>query len=413
MLPPGEAGTTASHTRARPGGQRRFALFLSPVGVFARERLLLRVAARLLSLGHAVDLVLPARREVLGASLPEGVRFVSLDRWWMRVPGRRPRSKHRTYLSLPGLARYLRGTRPDVLLSASIPPNLVALMARRLAGVPTRLVLRQSNAVHLAGHPQYAAVPALPRDPLVRRLYRQADAIIAVSRGVAENVVAVTGVPAARVHAVVAGAGEEVRERAREDPQHPWFTPGAPPVVLNVGRLVAQKDQATLLRAFAELRRRRCARLLVVGPDGPARPGLETLVSELDLHDCVEFYGFSANPYPFMARADLFVLSSVSEGMPNALLEAMACGCPVVSTDCPSGPREVLGGGTYGRLVPARDPAALADAIDAALAEAPERERPRARAAEFGIERAVDAYVEVLLDTSRRAPGPGGRNAVS
>lgn len=396
-MPPARARGAAAEAEVSPGGPYRFAIFLSPVGVFGRERLLFRVAERLLAAGHAVDVVLPAPREVLGDSLPAGVRFVPLDRWWMRVPGRRRRSKHRVYLSLPDLARYLRRARPDVLLSASIPPNLVAIMARGLAAAPTRLVLRQSNALHLAGDARFAAVPALPRDPLVRRLYRHADAIIAVSHGVGENVVATTGVPASRVHTIAAGVGEEVEALARENPGHPWFAPGEPPVVLNVGRLVAQKDQATLLRAFAEVRRRRGARLLVVGPDGPARRDLDRLVDELALRDCVQFHGFSPNPYAFMARADLFVLSSVTEGMPNALLEAMACGCPVVSTDCPSGPRELLEAGAYGRLVPTRDPTALAKAIAAALDETPDPARMRARAAEFGIERAVDAYVEVLL----------------
>ncbi|RDD62241.1 glycosyltransferase [Ferruginivarius sediminum] len=389
----------------RSDGPLRFAILLSPVGVYGRERLLLGVARRLLELGHTVDILLPAPREVLGDGLPEGARFVCLDRWWMRVPGRRRRSKHRTYLSTPLVAGYLRKTRPDALLSGSIPPNLAALLARRMAGSATRVVLRQSNVIRIAGDARYGQVQRQLRDPVVRTLYRGADRVIAVSHGVADNVVAATGLPAARVCTVQAGVAEAVPTLARETPDHPWLAPGEPPVVLNVGRLVAQKDHATLLRAFARVRERREVRLIVLGPDGPARAELDALIAELGLSDCVDLAGFNANPYAFMARAGVFVLSSTFEGMPNALLEALACGCPVVSTDCPSGPREILDDGAYGRLVPMRDPAALAEAIEATLDERSDREALRARAAAFGVDRAVAGYVEALLE----AAGAGRR----
>jgi glycosyltransferase involved in cell wall biosynthesis len=165
--------------------------------------------------------------------------------------------------------------------------------------------------------------------------------------------------------------------------------------VLGVGSLIRLKDYATLVRAFAHVRRRQPARLVIVG-EGEEGPNLLRLARDLGLEAEVDLPGFKPNPLAFMARADVFVLSSRVEGLSNAIVEALACGCPVVSTDCPDGPAEVVEWGKYGRLVPVGDDVALSEAIIASLAEPPDRDRLRQRAANFSVERAAEQYMELL-----------------
>jgi glycosyltransferase involved in cell wall biosynthesis len=381
----------------------RIAIFVSSLGVRGRERVLLEVARELVARESAVDFLTPLPSDSLRDALPAGVELVDLDRWWMRPPGIHLRNKGRIYLSPPALISYLRRARPDVLLAGSIPPSLAALTARRLARGETRVVLRQSNVVHIGSSSRWRDVRRRPRDVWIPRLYRRADAIIAVSDGVADNISALTGLTRERIHVVPnRNVPDDLARRVAEPVDHPWFQPGGPPVVLAVGRFVEKKDYPTLLRAIRRLRDERPVRLAILGRDGPERPAVEARIRELGLQDDVEILGFRDNPFAYMARADAFALSSVSEGMPNALVEALACGCPAVSTDCPSGPSEILAGGDYGPLVRVGDDSGLCDALRSLLDHPPDRERLRARGAEYGIAGAVTAYVDILLDAQAR-----------
>jgi glycosyltransferase involved in cell wall biosynthesis len=232
---------------------------------------------------------------------------------------------------------------------------------------------------------------------LARHFYPRADAIIAVSNGIADDLAQVTGLPRERITTIYSPViTPELQEKARAPLDHPWFAQGSPPVLLGVGRLVPQKDFPTLLKAFARVRAVRKARLVILG-EGIRRMELETLVRELGVAADVTLPGFVANPFPYMAGASVFVLSSAWEGLPGVLIEAMACGCPVVSTDCPSGPAEILDGGAYGPLVPVGNDEALAKAILSVLETPPDPERLRVRAALFSVDRAADRYLEVLL----------------
>jgi glycosyltransferase involved in cell wall biosynthesis len=249
---------------------------------------------------------------------------------------------------------------------------------------------------------------------LIRRNYLAADAVVAVSEGVADDLAAHFGIPRDRIsvvhNPVVSGS---LKEKAAAPIDHPWLASGAPPVVLSAGRLHPTKDYPTLIRSFARLRQVREARLLILGSGkndeetARRRAELIELAAELGVSEDVDLPGFVPNPLPYMARAAVFVLSSLWEGFGNVLVEALACGCPVVSTDCPSGPAEILDHGRYGRLVPVGDDSAMAEAMLTVLRNPPDRDVLRARGALFTVDRAVDAYLDLLLGR----PDPSGPSA--
>ena len=307
--------------------------------------------------------------------------------------------------SLPKLIDYLQSARPDALFSALPTPNLLAVWARRVAGVPTRIVISERDTLSTAiGGARKWRRRYLP--PLLKRTYLMADGIVAVSNGVADDLAARTGIPRARITTIYNPVVDsELIARARQPLDHPWFAPGEPPVVLGVGRLHPQKDFATLIRAFARLRAERPARLVILGAgssgDAAYVAGLKALPARLGVAKDVDLPGFAPNPLAYMSRAAAFALSSVHEGLGIVLIEALACGTPVVSTDCPSGPREILGDGRFGGLVPVGDEAAMAAALRAALDDPPPAELLRSRAGMFTVERAVDRYLELMF------PGDG------
>ena len=303
---------------------------------------------------------------------------------------------------LPALAAYLRERRPDVLLAANTWPNLVALWARRLARVETRIVVSERTQLservqHLRRRARWRHLPLL-----LARFYREADEITAVSRGVARDLVAATGLPPHSVKALPNPVvSTRLHELAEAPAPHPWLGEGEPPVILGAGRLHPEKDFRNLLKAFAQVRRRRSARLIIIG-EGPERARLEKLRLELGLASEVALPGHAPNPFAFMRRSAVFALSSRYEGLPGVLIQAMACGCPCVSTDCPSGPREIMEDGKLGPLVPVGKADELAKGIIRCLDDPVPRVALRNRASAYSVEAAADAYLEVLL---KRDPG--------
>jgi glycosyltransferase involved in cell wall biosynthesis len=230
----------------------------------------------------------------------------------------------------------------------------------------------------------------------MRWLYPLVDQIIAVSQGVAEDIREITGLPPERItviHNPVITA--RLLAMAREPVAHPWFNAAEPPVILGAGRLTRQKDFPTLIRAFARVQRHRPARLVILG-EGRQRLALKTLAAELGVASEVDLPGFVVNPYAYMAKAAVFALSSTWEGSPNVLTEALALGTPAVATDCPSGPREILGEGRYGALVPVSDSASLAQAILATLDDPPDCTLLRQAVREYSLESSVLAYLQAL-----------------
>lgn len=334
--------------------------------------------------GLKVDLVLASVEGPFLADVSQDVEVVDLG-------------AGRVMRALLPLARYIRGKRPVAMLSALEHANVVAIGARVLSRVPMRLVISERSTpsgMNQITHGFRARVNGW----LVPWLYPLADKIATVSDGVSRDLLKHVKLPASRVVTAYNPFDlEKIRENSREAVDDAWFSGTGIPVILSIGRLSAEKDFATLIRAFALLRRSHEARLLILG-EGGQRGALEALVAELGLTgDEVRMPGFMRNPHRYLARCDLFVLSSRTEGLPGALVEAIACGAPVVSTDCPSGPDEILEGGRWGRLVPVGDVAALAQAM-AEVLDTPRHELPdvRRRAQDFEQEKSVDAYLTLL-----------------
>jgi glycosyltransferase involved in cell wall biosynthesis len=300
-----------------------------------------------------------------------------------------------TYACLPAVVRYLRGARPAALLADKDRVNRTALLARALAGTDTRLLLRQGTTVSVNLAHRGWMDRTLQRASM-RHLYRFADAVLAPSRGVADDLASFARLDPGLIRVVPPPVvPARLFETPPPPPDHPWFGDPATPLVLGIGELGKRKDFPTLVRGFARLRTRRPCRLMILGR-GSQREHLLALAADLGVSADVALPGFVDDPYPYLAHADLFAFTSRYEGLGFVLIEALALGTPVVSTDCPSGPREVLAGGRNGRLVPVGDDAALAAAMADTLANPPAAAELRAAARPYAVETAVTAYLEIM-----------------
>lgn len=358
------------------------AIFIPSMCVGGTEKAMLNLATDLSRRGHRVDMVLARAEGAYVDELPATVRIVNLD-------------SSRVLTSLPALVNYLRTHSPEVMLSALTHANLVAVWARRLSGARTRLVVSERSTLSIAA-PLANALLGHIFPVLARRFYPWADRVVAVSNGVAADLIERIGIPVEKVSVIDNPViTPEFDRKMHGSVKHPWFGVDGSPVVLATGRLTREKDYPTLLRAFKTVIQSSNARLVILG-EGEERTSLEGLVRELYLQDVVSLPGYTKNPYPYMAQADVFVLSSQLEGLPAVLIEALACGTPVVSTDCPSGAREILNDGEYGVLVPVGDSDRLASAIAKALRNG-HSHMPASALSRFELNHAVDSYIKELL----------------
>ena len=383
---------------------KHLALFLSGLSGGGAQRRMLILARGFAARGHRVDVVVPRAEGAFRSQLPTSVRLVVLESSWGRLPGIRGRRGLWVLAATRPLAGYLARERPQAVLSTSNPANLASLWAQRLAQAGTRAVVSVNVQLSAAtGERQRAWGPVLRA--LARHTYRRADVIVANSQGVAADLAQLLAPPRPPIVTIYNPLPvAEIQNHARASLEHPWLAPAEPPLLLGVGKLKLQKDFPTLIRAFARVLAVRPARLVILG-EGEERARLEKLARELGVAGDLALPGFVENPWAWMARASVFVLSSAWEGFSNVLAEALACGCPVVSTDCPSGPAEILEHGRYGPLVPVGDDRALADAILATLEKPPDPGALRARASIFSVDTAVDRYLEVLVGTRAAARG--------
>jgi glycosyltransferase involved in cell wall biosynthesis len=368
------------------------AVFLMDLQGGGAERVMLNLAEGLSEAGFKVDLVLVQAVGEYLAIVPPTIRVISLG-------------CKRLISSIPAMGRYLQQHQPKVLLSALEDTNIIAIAARQWAKqwakhrarVKTQLIVtvhnQLSQEVKHAANWKRRCVPYL-----IRWIYPWADAVVGVSQGVVDDLVQL-GLSRSHTHAIynpiITPSFVNLSQTA-EILEHPWFGPQQPPVILGVGRLNQQKDFATLIQAFATLRAQQPVRLIILG-EGMERGRLEALVKQHGLDDDVSLPGFVSNPYAYMAQASVLVLSSAWEGFGNVLVEAMAMGTPVVSTNCPSGPAEILMDGQYGRLVEVGDADAMADAIRATIKRSPQPVMLQQRAQDFSLDHALQAYQKLFI----------------
>ncbi len=378
----------------------RLAIFLYGLTGGGATRRTLTLAEAFAQRGHEVSLVVVSPEGALSAeisAIAPSVSLIGLESKAVRLIGALGWGTRRKQLIAvtAALAGYLRRERPELLMSAANHAHLTALWARSLARVAVPLVLRVSN--HLTdSHLSTAGRPRPVRLRVARRWYGRADAVIAVSKGIAEDLARHTSLPQQRIFTIYNPTFvPDLLEKAAEPLDHPWVRAGEVPLILGAGRLAAQKDFPTLIRAFDRVCRQRPARLVVLG-EGGQRPKLTALAERLGIAERVSLPGFVDNPFAWMSRASVFVLSSAWEGFPGVLIEAMACGCPVVSTDCPSGPAEILEGGALGRLVPVGDDDLLARAILDTLGDPADPAPLVEQAQRFSVDGAVDGYLRVF-----------------
>ena len=379
--------------RADSDARLRIAVVLYSAKMTGARRQKIRLVNGFAGRGCSVDLVLVRALGPLLESVAPAVRIVELDGAAVRTAAAlRVRSQGVLATALPSLVAYLRKSRPDVVMAGNTAASLLTGVAHRIVGAePTRSVLCITN--HLSG----SRVPGASIEiRLARWILPWADVVVPVGDAVARDLAQIVPGLEAKLRTIHNPIiPEDLAERRRAPAPHPWFEDGGPPIVLGCGRLEPQKDFATLLRAFALVRDETAARLVILG-GGPERKRLKSLARSLGVDAFVAFAGKVRNPFAAMARSDVFVLSSTWEGLPNALVEAMACGCPVVSTDAPGGSRNVLRDGALGPLVPPGDPRAMADAVIRVLRDPPRTAEPETRGGDFTAAKSVDAYLALF-----------------
>jgi glycosyltransferase involved in cell wall biosynthesis len=358
------------------------AIFLATSGHSGVDRIMQHLIPEIASRGFPVDLLHVRKHGPYLDSLPDNVRRIDLG--------------HRhTYACLPALTRYLRKQRPRLMLSDKDRVNRTALAATWLSRTRTPLFFRLGTTVSINLASRGAFERWLQRNS-IGRLYPSASRVLVPSQGVKEDLSAYTGLASERICVVPSpGIPDDLFEQRLALPDHPWFQQHAHPIIISAGELGARKDYPTLLRAFARLRSRRPCRLIIIGR-GKQRESLLQLAGELGIAEDVDLPGFVDSPYPYMAHADLFAFSSRWEGLGLVLVEALALGTNVVSTDCPSGPAEILQQGRFGTLVPVGDDEAMADALAQTLDNPRPQELLQQAARPYTVSAATDAYLSAL-----------------
>ncbi|EAR23457.1 Glycosyl transferase group 1 [Nitrococcus mobilis Nb-231] len=292
---------------------------------------------------------------------------------------------------------------PSVLLAFDQRAALLAARTMAVPGVRTRLWISPKNAI-AAQMNGWSPARTARRVQQLRRVHARTAGVIAVSQGLAHDYATTLGIELDNIFAVYNPIVDDtLHTQATASVELPWPTEPMVPLILSIGRLAREKDYPTLLRAFALLRNSRQARLLILG-EGEERAALTQLAADLNIASDCAMPGFVPNPYAYLARANLFALTSLWEGFGNVLAEALALGIPAVSTDCPSGPAEILAGGRYGPLVPVGDANAVAGAMAAVLDSPPSAAHQRNGAERFKTSLIVDRYLELMGLSGAGAP---------
>ncbi len=358
----------------------RLALLLPHLSGGGAERIAVRLAQDFLAAGYHVDLILQQAQGELLSLLPPEVEIVDLKAERIRD-------------AVAPLKRYFEESRPDAIQISMWPLTVAGIVAHRLARSKARVVISD----HTVLSKQYEGGAALKALKMTTRFcYPLADARVTVSHGAAADLARLSGIAQSKIEVIYNPIAEPPPE-VRISPEIELLWGAADGRILTAGTLKRAKNHDLLIRSFAILRRRVPVKLMILG-DGELRVHLQALAAREGVADDVLLPGFASDPWPYYASANLFALSSRYEGFGNVLVEAMHCGLPVVSTDCESGPREILDNGKYGTLVPPGDEQALADAMEAALRDRPDPQPLKARARELSGQRSSDRYLQLMVE---------------
>jgi len=368
------------------GVNKHIAFLVESLKLGGIGRLTLLLAEEFAEKGYQVDLVLMKKQGQYLEQVPSNARVIDLK-------------VKKLLLSIHLIGAYLKREKPAVLISANERVNIMALLAKKFFRLKTGIII----SVHVNNSEAMARQGASLYKKLViftaRRIYRWADRVVAVSEGVAEDVEKLFLVPRDKIEVIYNPIiSKELDNKINEPVEHPWLNQDKNPVILGVGRLIGQKDFSTLIKSFSKIKKIKDNTKLIILGEGRDRIKLEKEIKDLGLNENVDLPGYVDNPYSFMKKASVLVLSSAWEGFGNVLVEAMAAGTPVVATNCPSGPAEILEGGKYGPLLAVGDADGLADAVIKILNDPPEPELLIHRANDFSVDKALAMYLEILKD---------------
>jgi glycosyltransferase involved in cell wall biosynthesis len=363
----------------------RVAFFLPSLGGGGAQRVIVNLANYYVRQGIAVDLLLVKNQGAYFPLLDSRVNLVILG-------------CSRVAFSLIYLLRYLKKARPNSLLVTMPHVSIVAILAKLICGLSFKLIIRQPNYLSLnTGKINYFTRLLVK---LICLLFNRADSIIAISQGVAKDLNSYGVIDSDKISVIYNPIfSGSILNQAEQKIQHQWISNGHRDyaLIIAVGRLVRQKNFSMLIDAFHKLLRQQNARLIILG-EGPLKSELQAKINSLGLSWCIELLGFSDNPYAYLKRADVFVLSSLWEGFGNVLVESLALGTPVVSTDCPSGPAEILQDGKYGILVENNNSDALAAGMLKALRQSLQKEELIHRAKYFSISNIAEQYKQIIFN---------------
>jgi glycosyltransferase involved in cell wall biosynthesis len=365
------------------GKNLRIAVYLRLLYGGGAERVMVNLIQGFIRKGVAVDLVLNTVSGPFLDSISAEVNIIDLN-------------SPRMIQGLIPLMKYLKQEKPTALLSALHYANEIAILAKLLSGSQSKIFPTEHNVLSIHSKHRYTE----RFSPILAKvLYPFADGIITVSNGVAQDLASFIKLNPHQLHTiynpVITG---DIFNKSLEDVSHPWFRPGEPPVLLGIGRLTEQKNFSDLIRALSLLQHDQNMRLLILG-SGEDKAKLMSLSEAVGVRDRIDFLGFINNPYPYIRNADLLVLSSLWEGLPTVLVESLALGTPVISTNCPHGPQEILKNGQYGVIVPMGDVEALATAISTQLKNPCLVQIPNAHLDKFKLDKVVDQYLDILGST--------------
>jgi len=351
------------------------------------ERVMINLANGIAERGNfKVDFVVAVKQGPLLGDISNKVNLIDLG-------------SKRIATSLLPLTAYIRKTQPDILLSALGTANIISILAKKLSFNQITLIITEHSTMSVAArNPTNWRARLMPR--LISKLYPCADGIVAVSSGVADDLATVSQIDRHKIEVIYNPViTPEVRNLSQESCTDEWITDPLTPTVVSIGRLSPEKDFANLLEAIAIVVKHRPVKLIILG-EGNQRKYLEDLTAELKLTEYVKMPGFVKNPYSYLRKAQLFVLSSLLEGLPTALIEGLFCNTKLVSTDCPNGPREILDNGRYGVLVKPNDPTDLAHGILEALKNktitVPDESWER-----YTLEYSIEHYISYMLNKTQ------------